>query len=288
MIQLYLIYKTILTINNNKEPNTFKQAMDSYEKDEWYKACLEENNELLSQNTFEIIDIPENIIPIKGRWVFKRKHINLNSYKETYITNKNKDIRYKARWVIQGFNQKLGIDYLETFSTTARTETWHLLLIIAVNKGWFIKQYDVKNAFIHANIDTKIYTILPIGLYDNPKYKNKCCLLNKALYGLKQAPRLWNLFFINIIKKYGFTVLPHDEGIYINTITSAILIVHVDDIIFIHKDLLYIEDITNKLNKEIKIQDIGQIATFFGNNIKINYKEKIITINQKDYIIKLF
>jgi hypothetical protein len=38
----------ILIINNNKEPNTFKQAMDSYKKDEWYRVCLEENNELLS------------------------------------------------------------------------------------------------------------------------------------------------------------------------------------------------------------------------------------------------
>jgi hypothetical protein len=38
----------ILTINNNREPTTFKQAMDSYKKDKWYKACLEENNELLS------------------------------------------------------------------------------------------------------------------------------------------------------------------------------------------------------------------------------------------------
>jgi hypothetical protein len=78
--------------------------MDLYKKDEWYKACLEENNELLFQNTFEIIDIPENIILIKGRWVFKRKHINPNFYKEIYIINKNKDIRYKAKWVIQDFN----------------------------------------------------------------------------------------------------------------------------------------------------------------------------------------
>jgi hypothetical protein len=61
----------ILTINNNREPNIFKQAMDSYKKDEWYKAYLEENNKLLSQNTFKIINILENIIPIKGRWVLK-------------------------------------------------------------------------------------------------------------------------------------------------------------------------------------------------------------------------
>jgi len=279
--------ENILTINNNKEPNNFKQAMDSDEKDEWYKACLEENNELLKQNTYEIIDIPDNITPIKGRWVFKRKPINANSYKESYITNKDKNIRYKARWVIQGFNQKLGIDYLETFSTTCRTETWHLLLIIAVNKGWHIRQFDIKNAFVHADIDTIIYCILPIGLYEDPKYKNKCCKLNKALYGLKQAPRLWNLFFRNIIKKYGFEVLPHDEGIYINKETCAILIVHVDDIIFIHADLSYIKNTTNKLNKEIKIQDMGNISTFLGNNISIDYINKIININQKDYTTKL-
>ena len=70
--------------------------MNSDERNEWYKACLEENNELLKQNTYEIIDIPNNIIPIKGRWVFKRKPINANSYKESYITNKDKNIRYKA------------------------------------------------------------------------------------------------------------------------------------------------------------------------------------------------
>jgi hypothetical protein len=161
------------------------------------------------------------------------------------------------------------------------------LLIIAVNKGWNIRQFDIKNAFVHADIDTIIYSILPIGLYNNPIYTNKCCKLNKALYGLKQAPRLWNLFFKNTIKKYGFEVLPHDEGIYINTQTCAILIVHVDDIIFIHKDLLYIKNITTELNKEIKIQDMGDISTFLGNNISIDYKNKTISINQKDYIIKL-
>ena len=39
--------------------------------------------------------------------------------------------------------------------------------------------------FIHANINTEIYMILPIGLYNNNKYKNKIAKLKKALYGLK-------------------------------------------------------------------------------------------------------
>lgn len=234
------------------------------------------------------MDIPPNIKPIRGRWVFKRKTIkDPHSIQDNYITNKDNTIRYKARWVIQGFNQKLGIDFLETFSTTARTEVWHLILIIAINKGWHIRQYDVKNAFVHANIDAIIYTILPIGLYKDKKYENKCCKLNKALYGLKQSPRLWNEFFTKIIVKYNFHKLPYDEGVYINSQDQAIIIIHVDDILIIHKDINYIRDLANKAMKHIKLEEIGEVVTFLGNNINIDYKTKTLTIDQKDYIKKI-
>ena len=75
--------------------------MKSDENKQWYQACLDENNELLAQSTYEIIDIPPNTIPIKGRQVFKKKPIkNLQSIKPNYITNSDKTIRYKARQVI--------------------------------------------------------------------------------------------------------------------------------------------------------------------------------------------
>jgi hypothetical protein len=38
---------------------------------------------------------------------------------------------------------------------------------------------------MHADINTDIYTILPIGVYNDPKYRDKVCHLNKAIYGLK-------------------------------------------------------------------------------------------------------
>jgi len=114
----------ILSASAITEPNSFIEVMKSDEKDLWYQACLDEINELSAQNTYEIVDIPPNITPIKGRWVFKKKPIkNLANIKPNYVTNSEKTIRYKARWVIQGFYQKIGIDFLETFSTTARTET---------------------------------------------------------------------------------------------------------------------------------------------------------------------
>jgi hypothetical protein len=48
IIQYNKNIKYIFIINNNKESNIFKQAIDSYKKDKWYKVCLEENNKLLS------------------------------------------------------------------------------------------------------------------------------------------------------------------------------------------------------------------------------------------------
>lgn len=154
-----------------------------------------------------------------------------------------------------------------------------MLLIIAINKGWHIIQYDVKNAFVHANIDADIYTILPIGLYDDPKYKNKCCRLKKALYGLKQSPRLWNQYLKKHLKTLGFEVLPYDKGVFINKKTKCIIICHVDDILILHENLSYIREIANKAKEHIKLEEIGTVSTFLGNDITINYKNKTLSIN---------
>ena len=79
---------------------------------------------------------------------------------------------------------------MKTFTTTYRTESWRTLLILYVNKGYYTTQFNVKNAFVHANINTEIYINLPTGLFTHPKYKNKVKKLNKALYSLKQSPKL--------------------------------------------------------------------------------------------------
>ena len=64
----------------------------------------EENNTLLKRNTYTIVDLPPNKIPIKGRWVYKLKPINNDYINPEWIINKDKTKRFKARWVIQGFN----------------------------------------------------------------------------------------------------------------------------------------------------------------------------------------
>ncbi len=52
-------------------------------------------------------------------------------------------IRNKARLVAQGYNQKEGIDFTETFAPVARLEAIRILLSYAANNGIKLYQMDV-------------------------------------------------------------------------------------------------------------------------------------------------
>ena len=60
--------------------------------------------------------------------------------------------RYKARLVAQGFSQKEGIDYNETFAPTMHIKTARLLLHLAASQKLEVRQYDVSTAFLHASL----------------------------------------------------------------------------------------------------------------------------------------
>ena len=156
---------------------------------------------------------------------------------------------------------------METFSTVCRPETYTILLIIAVNKGWLIYSYDVKNAFLHSEIDYEIYMKLPSYLYRDPKYKNKVAKLKKAIYGLKQAPLLWYKYLSGVLKNAGFIVCPYDEGVFIHPEFQITFICHVDDIIVLGPDKSEIDFIINKLSKHINLDFQGELTSFLGNDI---------------------
>ncbi|GJS35148.1 retrovirus-related pol polyprotein from transposon TNT 1-94 [Tanacetum coccineum] len=96
-------------------------------------------------------------------------------------------LKNKARLVAQGFKQKEGIDFEESFAPVARIEVIHIFIANSAHKNMTIYQMDIKTAFLNGELKEEVYVSQPEGFVDqyNPSQ------LKKALYGLKQAPRSW-------------------------------------------------------------------------------------------------
>lgn len=60
-----------------------------------------------------------------------------------------------------------------------------MFLSLAANLGWKLQQFDVKNIFLHGDLEEEIYMEVPPG-FGLKIEENEVCRLKKAPYGLKQ------------------------------------------------------------------------------------------------------
>lgn len=70
-------------------------------------------------------------------------------------------------------------------------------------KHYDIEQMDVKTAFVHGSIDTRVHVKQPSHFNDDSA---KVCLLNKAPYGLKQTPQIWYLTLGDYPASFNFRI----------------------------------------------------------------------------------
>ncbi|KAL6335511.1 hypothetical protein AAG906_029754 [Vitis piasezkii] len=138
---------------NAKEPETFAEA---FQNPDWSKAMKEEITALKRNQTWELVPKPRDVEPISYKWVYKIKRRIDGSIE-----------RHKAHLVARGFSQQYGLDYDETFSPVAKLTTVRVLLALAANKDWDLWQMDVKNAFLHGELDREIYMNQPmVGIHN--------------------------------------------------------------------------------------------------------------------------
>ncbi|GKB91480.1 DNA polymerase zeta catalytic subunit-like protein [Tanacetum coccineum] len=71
--------------------------------------------------------------------------------------------KYKARVVIQGFRQREGLDYFDTYSPVTRITSIRMIIDIAALKNLEIHQMDVKTAFLNGDLEEEISMNQPEG-----------------------------------------------------------------------------------------------------------------------------
>ncbi|CAI7844518.1 unnamed protein product [Closterium sp. NIES-53] len=133
-----------------KEPANIQQALGGEHNEKWNEAMDRELKALQERNTWKVVPIrvEHNKTILTGKWVFR-----VETKADGTID------KFKARWVVRGFDQDQGRDFTETFASVSRHTSLRILLAIAAMNRKKLQQIDVANAFLYAPVDADVRMI---------------------------------------------------------------------------------------------------------------------------------
>jgi hypothetical protein len=246
------------------EPNTFDEASNSRQ---WIEAMQEEYDNIMKNDVWDLVPLPEGKKVIGSRWIFKLKHKVDGSIE-----------KYKARFVAKGFSQNPDIDYDDTFSPIARYTTIRSVLSLVASNNWNLHQMDVKTTFLNGVLQEEVYIQQPQG-FEVPGKEDLVCRLKKALYGLKQAPHAWYTHIDEWFQEKGVKKSSVDANLYFLCDGDSIVIVvlYVDDLILTGNDDGLILWLKNELCKEFEMKDLGPLHYFLGLEVWQDKNQLVLT-----------
>lgn len=258
---------------------TYKEAMESEEREEWKAADQRELNSLWKRGTWEFALKTPNMNPIPPAWVHHRKTDSRGLVKS-----------YKGRVVARGDRQVQGVDFYQTYAPVVHMVTLRAFLAVAAMKDYEIHQMDVSTAFLYGDLDEVIHMYQPPGMnvpdYPPDKYVLK---LNKAIYGLRQAAKAWYKVIDAFMKSLGFKRLDEDHGLYewSKGTTKCMITIYVDDLLIACNDTECLMDIKKKFAKRFEMTDEGEVKHILGMIIERDRKNKTIALSQPNHINNL-
>ena len=266
------IFDMFVSTSEIPEPSTYEEAMKTEHFAEWQEAMDIEYESLMKNKVWVLCEMPPGRKLVDCRWVFKVKQNTDGSIE-----------RFKARLVARGFSQVYGIDYEETFFPAVKSDSIRLLLSHAVNRGMFLKQFDIKTAFLYGILEEEIFMKQPPGYV---KDFGKVCKLERSLYGLKQSPRCFNKKFQEVLDKFEMKVCKSDSCVYVKNVheKKLILAIYVDDGLLLYNDEQLANDLLQHLYSNFEMTEC-KIDKFLGFQIK--QKDGSLFLHQTQYTLKI-
>jgi histone deacetylase 1/2 len=244
---------------------------DALATPEWRSAMQDEFTTLQRDATWRLVAPPVGQNVVGCKWIYKIKQKPDGTID-----------RYKARLVAQGFSQRYGIDYADTFSPVVKPTTVRIVLTLAVSRNWTLRQVDIQNAFLHGELHEEVYMHQPPGFVDQTR-PNYVCRLQKSLYGLKQAPRAWYSTLSQKVQSLGFVRSRADTSLFIfkRGKVTVYMIIYVDDIIIASSCSQATNRLIIQLREAFAVKDLGPLTYFLG--VEVTPTRDGLALSQSKY-----
>ena len=258
-------------------PKTIDEALqDSIYGGEWREAILNEIVQFENRGIFGAADQSGRCS--KTKFIFKYS-----------FTNELK-LKLKCRLVFCGYNQRLGIDYTETYSPTTSILIVKLLIDIAAKLRLKLFQFDVTAAFLEGKADIINFCRLPPEVSVNPQGDRVAVLGNCD--GQKQAPVVFNKLFHSILVDLDFERSSENPCLYLKVISHVDWImccIHVDDGLCLASKEYLVQEFMRSLNQKIqKVTAMREFKKYLGIEITEHLEDGLTKLGHTGYIESKF
>jgi hypothetical protein len=257
-------------------PKTYKQAMESPDKELWQAAIDSEILSHLKNETLLPCELPEARKPVPLGWVFKIK-INPDGTK-----------RYKARIIMKGFLQREGIDFMDTYAPVAKWSSIRIFLALATIFDWDLTHIDFETAFMIPKMDTVVYVKTVEGMEQLTPGGHIAQML-KGVNGCKQGSKLFYDEAKGTIIAMGFTMSLYDSCVFtlFTEDEKCIIILWVDDLLVASKGKTLLKRLLDEMKSKYKFKVITEPTLFLGAKLKRDRERGTMEISQEGYFSEL-
>ena len=110
--------------------------MKCIHREKWLEAMQDELASSTENGVYELVTLPVGAAALSGKWVLKIKRGAQGEIK-----------RFKARYVVRGFEQVLGNDFNQIWAPVGHYATLRCSLVICVQEGVETVHLDIKCAY---------------------------------------------------------------------------------------------------------------------------------------------
>ncbi|CAI7871118.1 unnamed protein product [Closterium sp. NIES-54] len=130
-------------------PRSYAEAITGRYSSQWQTTMDAEMASWKSTGTYVDVVPPPGAKIVDVMWIFRVKRPS------------GSPLVFKDRYVAQGFNQRQGVDFFQTFSPTPKMTTLQILLHVAAQRDYELHSLDFSTAFLQGSLHEEIWLRRP-------------------------------------------------------------------------------------------------------------------------------